>query len=79
MKTWKARVQEIYYNLDELDRFDQMYGIVARCTIAVHHGRRIRYVPYASAEDLWCDNPMIGGSTNPADFGVVRKGERIKA
>ena len=60
MKRWKTRVRQIYATLSELRQYDAMYNIVERCG-------------YKSAKQLWLDNPLIGGSTNPKDFGLVSK------
>lgn len=60
MKTWKARVRDTYDSLDELKAYDRAYGVVRRC------GER-------SAKALWNKNPLIGGSTDPRDFGKVKE------
>jgi hypothetical protein len=65
MKTWSARVKEVYGALYTLESYDSVYGVVHRCG-------------YKSAKALWRANPVIGGSVYPADFGVVKKGEKIK-
>jgi hypothetical protein len=59
MKTWQMFVQQSYSSLEELKTYDEIYGIAKRCE-------------YSSAEALWTANPMIGGSTNPSDFGVIQ-------
>ena len=61
MKTWKvkARVRKVYESLEELQSFDAVYNVAARCG-------------YKSAEAMWKHNPTIGGSVNPADFGRVK-------
>lgn len=60
MKTWKAKVREVYSSLDELRAYNRIYGVVRRC------GAR-------SAKSLWNENPLIGGSTDPRDFGKVKE------
>jgi hypothetical protein len=60
MKTWKARVRKTYSSLEDLRNHNRIYGVVKRCG-------------YRSAKKLWEDNPIIGGSVNPADFGLVKK------
>lgn len=60
---WKARVREVYASLEELQRYDEMYGIVERAG-------------FESAEELWEANPMIGGSVQPSDFGVRGESRR---
>jgi hypothetical protein len=57
-QTWKDTVQNVYSSIDELESYDSIYGIAKRCG-------------YDSYWKLWEDNPMIGGSTNPADFGLA--------
>lgn len=56
---WAARVQETYASIDELRDYDVIFGVAGRCG-------------YDSAEQMWEENPVIGGSTNPADFGRIR-------
>lgn len=58
MKTWKDKVQNIYSNLEELAAYDSVYKIAARCG-------------YDSVYEMWMDNPVIGGSVNPKDFGIA--------
>lgn len=57
-QTWKARVRETYSTIEELRSYDRTYGIVKRCG-------------YRSARKLWNDNPLIGGSVYPQDFGIT--------
>lgn len=57
---WHNRVREVYSSLEELQGYDETFGIVERCG-------------YASAEELWNDNPMLQGSTNPEDFGLSKR------
>ena len=60
MKSLKARFKKVYSSLEEFIIYDRYYNIVKRCG-------------YKSAKKLWKDNPMIGGGTNPKDFGIVKK------
>lgn len=62
MKTWIARVRKVYCSLQELERYDALAGVVARCG-------------FSSAAELWEANPWLGGSGDPADFGVVHESE----
>ena len=57
--TWQARVQETYSSLEELRSYNRIYDIVKRCG-------------YRSVKKLWEDNPVIGGSVNPEDFGFIK-------
>lgn len=59
MKTWKAKVRNVYSSLEELQHHDSVYEIAKRCG-------------YKSCKTLWEKNPMIGGSTDPKDFGIVK-------
>jgi hypothetical protein len=59
-QSWKARVQEVYSSKEELEDYDSIYCIAERCG-------------YRDAGKLWRDNPMIGGSVNPADFGLAKR------
>lgn len=62
MKTWIARVRDIYCSLEDLQCFDSIYNTVERCG-------------YKSAENLWKKNPFVGGSVHPRDFGRVSASE----
>jgi hypothetical protein len=59
-KMWKDRVRKVYASLEELKSYDEVYSIAKR-------------LGYSSAETLWEENPVIGGSANPSDAHVVRK------
>ena len=59
MKTWKDKIRNVYSSLDNLREWDRVYGIAKRCG-------------YSSCQKLWDDNPTIGGSTNPSDFGIMK-------
>jgi hypothetical protein len=61
---WKARVRKVYSSLEELEAYDEIYGIV-------------RALGYRSARKLWEDNPFIGGSVYPEDFRLMRPEERL--
>ncbi len=55
---WRNRVQEVYSSLEELEAYDRVYNIAQRCGIK-------------SAKALWDANPLLRGSTNPDDLGIV--------
>jgi hypothetical protein len=57
---WKAKVQDVYDSIEDLEGWDALYGVVARCG-------------YESAEEMWEENALIGGSVNPSDFGRVKE------
>lgn len=65
-KTWIARVQENYTSLDEFETYCGAYGLAERCG-------------YDSVQKLWDDNPLIGGSVNPDDFGIVKIDSVLKS
>lgn len=58
-QSWTDRVQDVYFDLEELEANDELYDIVRRCG-------------FESALELWAENPFIGGSVNPEDFGLAR-------
>lgn len=58
MKTWAMRLQENYNSFEEFKAFDGIYNLCEKMYIA-------------SPEVAWEKNPVIGGSTNPNDFGIV--------
>lgn len=58
-KGWQGKVREVYRSLEELQSYQDLYGIVTR-------------LGYSSSETLWSRNPMIQGGTNPADLRVVK-------
>lgn len=64
-RMWKDRVRSVYNSLAELEQYNDIYNIAQRCG-------------YATAAELWADNPLIQGSTNPADFGLARQPRRCK-
>jgi len=57
-KTWFATVQNSYASLEELMAYDSNWYIASRAG-------------FSTIEELWDKNPIIGGSVNPADFGIV--------
>lgn len=59
-ETWKAKVQDNYETLEELQEYDEIYGIAKR-------------LGYNSAEELWNANPVISGSTDPKDLKVIKE------
>lgn len=59
LKLWRARVRKTYSSLEQLEAYDQMYDIAKRCG-------------YDSPAELWEANPMLQGSTDPADFGIAK-------
>lgn len=59
MKTWKAKLQNNYSSFAEWESYSQTYGLAAR-------------LGFADEQSAWEANPMIQGSTNPADFKLVK-------
>lgn len=57
-KSWIGTIHSTYDDLEDLIDFNENFGIAERCGLD-------------SAEELWEANPIIGGSTNPEDFGIV--------
>jgi hypothetical protein len=58
---WKKTVHEVYESLEDLIEWDEIYSVVSRCG-------------YESAEKLWKDNRMLQGSSDPKDFGLLKRG-----
>ncbi len=56
---WTAKLRDNYDNdFEQFQAYAETYGLLDR-------------LGFESCEDAWADNPMIQGSTNPADFGLV--------
>ena len=64
MKTWIMETRKNWLSLEELKAYDSTYRTAARCG-------------FSSPEEMWEANPIVGGSTDPADFGLVPEGGRI--
>ena len=65
MKTWIAKLQTNYSTFAEWAGYAETYGLAAR-------------LGFDSAAAAWEANPLIGGSVNPADFGLVELDEFTK-
>lgn len=63
MKLWKHKIRDVYSSLEELQSYDEIYNIAAR-------------LGYENVIDLWRENPIIGGTTDPKDFRVISKREK---
>lgn len=59
MKTWIQRLRSNYSTIGEFADYCDKYGLLER-------------MGYKLVSDAWRDNPHVGGSTNPDDFGVVK-------
>jgi hypothetical protein len=55
---WQARVRDNWENFESLLAASEVYGIAGR-------------LGYESAADLWEDNPIVQGSTEPSDLRIV--------
>ena len=64
MKTWIMETRKNWLSLEELEAYDSIYNVAGRCG-------------FPSAVAMWEANPVVGGSTDPADFGPVPEGDRI--
>lgn len=58
MKTWIAKLQANYASESERTSYAETYGLASR-------------IGYQTPAAAWRDNPLIGGSTEPGDFGLV--------
>lgn len=59
---WIMRVQETYSSLEELEAYDETYGIAKRCG-------------FRSAKELWDTNPLLKGGVNPGELGLATQDE----
>lgn len=55
---WQARLRDNYDDFQQWVEYDRSYGLARR-------------LGFSDATEAWELNPIIQGSTNPADFGVV--------
>lgn len=55
---WQDRLQNVYDSVEDFRQWDEMYGLKER-------------LGFPSVEEAWEANPMIQGSTKPADFKRV--------
>jgi len=61
---WTARLQDNYSDLKQWKSYSATYGLAKR-------------LGFRSAKAAWDANPLIQGSTNPADYKVVTNPEII--
>lgn len=61
---WRMRLQNNYFSMSEFESFCRIYG--------VHLRLGVKNDKAATLFDLWESNPVIEGSTNPADFRKVK-------
>ena len=52
---WKGRLQAQYESLEEFESYSEIYSLAER-------------LGYKTAKGAWKSNPVIMGSTNPADY-----------
>jgi hypothetical protein len=65
-KGWQGKVREVYRSLEELQQYQETYGVASR-------------LGYSSCASLWRANPTIQGGTNPADLRVVQPYGEVKS
>lgn len=59
-ENWSDHVQDVYDSFEELESYDETYGIAKR-------------LGFKDAVELWEKNPKIQGTTNPKDLKVVKE------
>ena len=64
-KVWKDHLQNVYTDKEEFLRWDEVYGLSIR-------------LGYKNPYRAWYDNPLIQGSTDPADYKKVIQKQNIK-
>lgn len=57
---WNGKLQKQYKSFEEFEVFDEIYNLSNR-------------LGFASAEEAWEANPQIQGSSDPADYKVVKE------
>lgn len=67
-EAWKKRVKSVYKTIDELKSYDDMYGILK---YANDSAKKQKKPTWKTLEDFWKANPMLTGSVDPKDFGVI--------
>lgn len=58
MKSWISLLRNEYNDFDEFERYDSLWDLASR-------------LGYSNPKDAWNENPLVGGSTNPEDYGIV--------
>lgn len=61
---WVMHVQESYPSLEELEAYDETYGIAQR-------------VGFSSAKELWDADPILKGGVNPGELSLATEEEYI--
>ena len=56
---WRSKLQKIYSNFEEWQKYSEMYGLHKR-------------LGYANPKTAWRANPMVQGSVNPEDYKRVK-------
>lgn len=64
MKTWIGKTRDNWGSLESLVSYDRTFRVAERCG-------------FDSPEKMWEANPTVGGSIDPADFGLVPDGDSI--
>lgn len=64
-KVWKDHLQNVYSDKEEWLEYDKIYNLAKR-------------LGYSSPIKAWYDNPLIQGSTDPADYKKVIQKQNIK-
>lgn len=62
---WKDKLQNVYSSYEDFKNWDDIYGLT-------------KALGYSNSKKLWNDNPTIKGSTNPRDYGIVKKSNNNK-
>ena len=61
---WCGKLRDQYQNFEEFAHYAETYGLAAR-------------LEFDSAEAAWAANPVVEGSTNPADYRRHREPYRL--
>lgn len=60
---WHDKIQNVYNSFDEFKKYDEIYGLFDRIN---------RSGNWRTLRQMWNDNPVIQGGTNPANFGLYK-------
>ena len=67
---WKATVKKTYGDIESLESANENYGILERINASGGN--------FEDIQELWDKNPMIQGSSDPADFGLYKGKKKRK-
>lgn len=64
-KYWRQKLQKVYSDFEEFKQWDNIYSLAKR-------------LGFRNAAEAWKTNPLIQGSTNPKDYRVIGKTNKME-